>query len=105
MGRYYAAKFRGATYTAMLRNTGNEAYREKAVVALTSALTEWKNYAAISTKKYKPQLFSRTGVVLDWNALIPAVEKDIEIAKTAKQGESIKQKSDNRLWNITSKYY
>jgi len=105
LGRYYAAKFRGATYTAMLRNTGKEEYREKAVQALTGAVTEWKNYAAISIKKYKPQLFARTQRVLNWNASIPDVEKDVEIAKAAKKGEPIKQKSDNKLWNITSKYY
>ena len=105
LGRYYAAKFRGATYTAMLRTTGNEDDRQKATTALTDAVTEWKNYAAISAKKYRPQLFSRTGGTLDWNALIPGTEKDIQIAKNAKMGEPVKQKSDNKLWNITSKYY
>ncbi len=105
LGRYYAAKFRGATYTAMLRNTGKEEYREKAVASLTRALADWKNYAAISTKKYIPQLFSRPANTLDWDKFIPDVEKDIVIAKTAKQGDPIKQKSDNRLWKITSKYY
>ncbi len=105
LGKYYAAKFRGATYTAMLRTTGNEDDRQKAIAALTDAVTQWKNYAAISTQKYRPQLFSRTGGTLDWNALLPGAEKDIQIAKNAKQGEPVKQKSDNKLWNITSKYY
>lgn len=105
LGRYYAAKFRGATWTAVLRNTGNEAYRKKAVAALSAAVKEWKNYAVISTKKYRPQLFSRTGNTLDWNAFIPGVENDIKIAKNAKMGEPVKQKGDNKLWKITSKYY
>jgi len=105
LGKYYAAKFRGATWTAMLRNTGNEAYREKAIAALTDAVAEWKNYAAISTQKYRPQLFSRTGNTLDWNAFIPGTEKDIEIARNAKMGDPVKQKTDNKLWKITSKYY
>lgn len=105
LGKYYAAKFRGATYTAMVRTTGNEDYREKAVAALTDAVVQWKSYAAVSTKKYRPQLFSRTGGTLDWNALIAGTEKDIQIAKNAKMGEPVKQKSDNKLWNITSKYY
>jgi hypothetical protein len=105
LGRYYAEKFRGATWTAMLRNTGDEDYRKKAILALSGALVEWKKYAAVSTEKYRPQLFSRTGGTLDWNALIPGVEKDIEIAKNAKMGEAVKQKTDNKLWKITSKYY
>jgi hypothetical protein len=105
LGKYYANKFRGAAYTALLRNTGDENYRQKAIAALTNAVADWKNYAAVSTKKYRPQLFSRTGGTLDWNALIPGTEKDIEIAKTAKQGEPVKQKTDNKLWKIASKFY
>ena len=105
LSRYYAAKFRGATWTAMLRKTGKEEYREKAVTALTRAVTDWKNYAAISVQKYKPQLFSRTNKVLDWIALTPNVEKDVEIARTANKGEPVTQKTDNKLWKITSKYY
>lgn len=106
MGRYYAAKFRGATYTALLRKTGKEEYREKAVAALTGALAEWKNYCAASTPRYKPQVFGRIpGKVFDWVSFIPDVEKDIEIAKTAKHGEPVKVAKDNILWKITSKYY
>jgi len=45
------------------------------------------------------------GKVFDWVSFIPDVEKDIDIAKTAKFGEPVKVAKDNILWKITSKYY
>lgn len=105
LGRYYANKFRGATWTALFRNTGNDTYKQNALKVLTDAVKQWKSYAKVSENRYKPQLFSRTGGTLDWDALIAGTEGDVEIARTAKQGEPVKQKTDNKLWKITSKYY
>jgi len=40
----------------------------------------WKNYAAVASKLYKPQLLARTRV-LDWNRILDDVKKDVEIAR------------------------
>ena len=97
MGRYYADKIRGSTYTAMYRYIGDETYRDSAVTALEEALEMWKKYASVAGSSYKPQLFARTRT-LDWYALTAEVEHDIEIARNAKFGESIEIVYDNRLW-------
>ncbi|SEL96848.1 glycoside hydrolase family 20 zincin-like fold domain-containing protein [Parapedobacter koreensis] len=104
LGRYYAAKFRGATWTALLRKTGKEEYRGKAIASLRQALNEWTQYAAIAGGKYKPQTLARQGR-LDYYAAIKEVENDIEIAKQAKQGEPVALRKSNKLWEIKSLYY
>ncbi len=104
LGHYYAAKFRGATWTALLRTTGKEEYRTKAVEALEQALAEWKQYAAIAGSMYAPQTLARQGK-LDYYATIKDVEADIQIAKNAQLGEPVDVLVSNRLWEIQSLYY
>jgi hypothetical protein len=48
---------------------------------LEQALDHWKNYAAVATAQYKPQLLTRIGYV-DLNALTESVQRDIAIAKS-----------------------
>lgn len=80
MGRYYASKIRGAYHLyAFRRNLGQEHHQES-VKALQNALKAWKKYAKAATRNYKPQFMAKTRTI-DWEGLLPAVEKDIEIAK------------------------
>jgi len=85
VGNYYGEKIFGATDLALFDAAGKPDQRESAVKHLESALGHWKQYAAVATRQYKPQLLNRVGYV-DLNALTAKVEQDIEIARTWKPG-------------------
>jgi len=73
LGNYYAEKILGATDLAQNQNAS-------AVKHLEAALEHWKNYAAVATRQYRPQLLTRIGN-LDLNALTAQVAADITIAR------------------------
>ena len=79
LGDYYAAKISGAIHLAAYRASGDRAEQQKAVSELEGALKAWKSYARIAMEQYLPQDYARTRST-DLHALIPEVEKDIEIA-------------------------
>jgi len=97
LGRYYARKVRGATYTAMYRWNGKEENRSDAVKVLEEAVDMWVKYAEIASSLYHPQLLARTRM-LDWGAQLEYVQRDVEIARNAEPGESIEIEFDNILW-------
>jgi hypothetical protein len=84
LGNYYADKITGATDLALYNATGNSDEQQSSMKALEAALQEWKQYAAIATAQYRPQLLTRIGYV-DLNALTAKVQQDIEIAKSWKK--------------------
>jgi hypothetical protein len=73
LGNYYAAKIQGATELAR----GN---KPAAVRHLEAALAQWKKYAGVASRQYKPQLLNRVGHV-DLEALTAKVAADIDLAK------------------------
>ncbi len=101
LGRYYASKIRGATYTAMFRWSGNNDYKNLAVESLQDGVEFWIQYAEIANSLYHPQLFARTSM-LNWDAVLEHVRKDVEIAQTSMYGENIEIIYDNILWNRNS---
>lgn len=80
LGRYYAAKIRGACQLALFDLSGAEADRQTAIEQLEIALTAWRRYAEIHSAQYLPNFFSRIGFV-DVKALTAEAGKDIDIAK------------------------
>ena len=81
MGRYYAAKIRGATEVALHRETSGEEHRRDAVSLLTRAAEHWKTYARLMTSRYRsPVWMNRVGHV-DWLKLQREAERDIAIAR------------------------
>lgn len=84
MGKYYANKIRGAYYLYAYRNGMGDDNKNKSIMYLKMALTEWKAYAAAATRNYKPQFMAKTRTI-DWNALTEDVEKDIEIVQNVGQ--------------------
>jgi hypothetical protein len=98
LGKYYANKVLGSTYLAMFRVNGNMGDKQKAVQTLEYALQMWRDYAFTAQINYRPTLLARTQV-LDWEAITKFVEEDIQIAKNAMQGEEVRIKDDNILWN------
>jgi hypothetical protein len=97
LAKYYALKVRAATNLSLFRLNGTEENRSTSIQQLEQALEAWKDYAKTANTYYKPQLMSRTQM-LDWDALTPLVEKDIEIVRAAKKGESIESLRSNALW-------
>jgi len=85
VGDYYGEKILGATALALYDAAGKPEQKESAVKHLEAALSHWKQYAAVATRQYKPQLLNRVGYV-DLKALTAKVEQDIEIAKSWKPG-------------------
>jgi hypothetical protein len=85
LGRYYAAKIRGACALALFDATGVKREQDAALDHLTAALDHWKKYAAIRDAHYVPALYNRLGYV-DITALTEKVAADIDIARDWKPG-------------------
>jgi len=87
LGRYYAAKIRGACALALFDKTGEEPQKASALQHLNQALTHWKNYSAAYTRQYvQPVLYNRAGLV-DIPAQTQDVAEDIKIAQAWKRGQ------------------
>ncbi|MCL4795066.1 MAG: hypothetical protein KJZ84_10900 [Bryobacteraceae bacterium] len=84
LGRYYAAKIRGAVALAEFHRSGDELKRAQAIQHLESAVQHWRQYSAAYTAQYLPkQLYNRVGFV-DIPGLLANAYHDIEIARTWK---------------------
>jgi hypothetical protein len=79
LGDYYAEKILGATDLALFDRTGKVEQRDSAVRHLEAAVGHWRQYAAVASSQYKPQLLTRIGYV-DLNALAKQVQADVAIA-------------------------
>ncbi len=104
LGRYYSRKVRGATRSAMYRWSGKEEDRSEAIKALEEAVDMWARYSEIARSQYDPQLLARTRR-LDWEEVLTQVKEDVEIARSAKHGESIEIEYDNILWERDAKRF
>ena len=82
MGKYYAAKIRGAYYLHSYREGLGSADKDLSVAALNQALEMWKAYAGAASRNYNPQFLSKTRTI-DWVALTSDVKNDIEIAENS----------------------
>ncbi len=98
LGRYYAMKTKGATYTALYRVTGHDTHKSDAIEALLQAVDEWRSYAVEAKSLYHSQLYARTQK-LDWDEILEYVQMDVEIARSAKPGEPVIVADDNFLWD------
>ena len=85
LGRYYAAKIRGASALALFDASSDKSEHAAALRHLTEALTQWKNYAAIRDAHYVPALYNRLGFV-DITALTAKAAADLDIARNWKPG-------------------
>ncbi|MEY2881123.1 MAG: hypothetical protein RLZZ15_3503 [Verrucomicrobiota bacterium] len=85
LGRYYAAKIRGACALALFDARSEKSEHDAALRHLGDALAHWKNYAAVRDAHYVPALYNRLGFV-DITALTKNVAADLEIAREWKTG-------------------
>ncbi len=85
LGRYYAAKIRGACALALFDANADPHEQAAALRHLGDALSHWKNYAAIRDAHYVPALYNRLGQV-DITALTQNAAADLDIARDWKPG-------------------
>ena len=83
LGRYYAAKIRGAIDLAEFNTSEDATAQNSAIKHLETALAHWKQYAAVYDRQYTSQLLNRVGPV-DIPALTTKAAADIEIVRTWK---------------------
>jgi hypothetical protein len=81
MGRYYAAKIRGATYVALCRSTQARIHRQAAVMALTDAARFWDEFTDLATANYHQPLWTNRVGYVDWRGQRKDVERDLAIAQ------------------------
>ena len=85
LGRYFAAKIRGAIDLAEFNVSADVAAQAAAQKHVQTALAQWQQYAAIYDRQYSPQLLNRVGTA-NIPALTTKAEQDIEIVRTWKPG-------------------
>ena len=81
LGKYYAAKIRGATELALYRDTRDAAHQALSVKHLEQAAAHWSAYAGRVMKAYGPRLWTNRVGIVDWQELQDAARHDIEIAR------------------------
>jgi hypothetical protein len=86
LGRYYAAKIRGACDLALFDKTGDARQQASAVQHLEAALSHWKAYSTAYTRQYvQPVLYNRIGYV-DIPKLTEKVADDVQLARDWRPG-------------------
>ncbi|WP_414661172.1 beta-N-acetylhexosaminidase family protein [Horticoccus sp. 23ND18S-11] len=85
LGRYYAAKIRGACALALFDARGDPSEQAASLRHLGDALAHWKKYAAVRDAHYVPALYNRLGFV-NITALTENVAADVDLARTWKPG-------------------
>ena len=81
LGRYYAAKIRGATELALFRATRDARHQQLAVTHLEAAAKAWAMYADGVRKAYGASFWTNRVGRVDWQELTGEVRHDIEIAQ------------------------
>lgn len=83
LGKYYAAKIRGATELALFRKTRDETHKKRSVHELTAAGRAWDSYTTQAKSMYKNPLWTNRVGYVDWDELTREVARDIAIAEQA----------------------
>ena len=85
LGRYYAAKTRGACALALFDVNGDKSEQAASLRHLGDALAHWEKYAAVRDAHYVPALYNRLGFV-NITALTEKVAADLDLARSWKPG-------------------
>ena len=81
LGRYYAAKIRGATELALYRATRDAAHQALALTHLEQAVGFWSRYSTQLRALYGPRLWTNRVGYVDWAELDAEVRHDIDLAR------------------------
>jgi len=80
LGKYYAAKIRGATELALYRGTQIDGHRTKAIEYLNGARESWAQYTSRASANYRNPLWTNRVGIVDWKELDAEVANDIKLA-------------------------
>jgi hypothetical protein len=80
LGKYYAAKIRGATELALFRETLAHEHRDKAVEHMNAAAQSWTQYTDRAKAFYKNPVWTNRVGLVDWKELDAEVANDIKLA-------------------------
>jgi len=83
LGKYYAAKIRGAAELALFRASRRPQHQTLAVRHLTHAAGHWKEYTSRTGARYRNPLWTNRVGLVDWRELDAEVARDIEIARAS----------------------
>jgi len=92
LGLYFAHKLRAGVALHSFRQTGRISEKHKAIRELESALVQWKEVALLTKDRIKatPHValgrYRDTFPLFSWQALLPQVERDLQIARDAQKG-------------------
>jgi len=81
LGKYYAAKIRGATELAIYRRTQRPEHQANAVRQLTLAAEFWKDYTRRTGGRYRNPVWTNRVGLVDWAELNAEVDHDVVIAR------------------------
>lgn len=81
LGKYYAAKIRGATELELYRRSGVSEYQKRAISSLLAAQTHWLEYSTLAGSKYMNPLWTNRVGYVDWKELNAEVARDVQIAQ------------------------
>ena len=99
LGLYFSHKLRAGVALHTFRRTGQDSEKQKAIHELESALVQWKQVVLLTKARYKATPHVALGryresiPLFSWEALLPQVEKDLEIARNAQKGEFPQRKT------------
>jgi hypothetical protein len=86
LGKYYAAKIRGATALARYRNSRRPQDQADAVQELTQAAAFWKDYTRRTAARYRNPVWTNRVGLVDWRELDAEAEQDVTIARAPLPG-------------------
>jgi hypothetical protein len=96
LGRYYAAKIRGAAALALYDRSSDDARKQEALRHLQAAAEHWRSYSRAYTAQYtQPHLYNRVGFV-DIPALTAKALEDVEMARQWKPGTVVDDQAKRR---------
>jgi len=81
LGKYYAAKIRGATELALFRATRDAKHQQLALRELAAAVEHWSRYSARMAQRFGPRLWTNRVGYVDWQELDAEVRRDVDIAR------------------------
>jgi hypothetical protein len=84
LGKYYAAKIRGATELEWFRATGDESHRRLAVKHLEVSADLANQYAKRVSTSYGPRFWTNRVGIVDFDELGREARHDVDIAQAAK---------------------
>jgi hypothetical protein len=80
LGKYYAAKIRGATELALFRQSRELEHQKKSIEHLEIARQHWARYTERASEQYRNPVWTNRVGLVDWQELSYEVANDIRIA-------------------------